>query len=89
MEKDFGIAYSKRLGTVVKVTASEFRGSMYIHIREYNLDGDNGVMFPTKSGYAIQGAYLDDVIAKLENVSKFLGHYYSKDLDQLSFDFGE
>lgn len=89
MEKDFGIAFSKRIDVGVKVTASEFRDNMYIHIREYALDGDNGKMFPTKSGYAIKGEYIDSVIEKLEQVSVFLGYYYSKDSAQLSFDFEE
>lgn len=89
MEKDFGIAYSKRPHTGVKITASEFRGNMYIHIREYTLDGDTGKMYPTKSGYAMPGEHLDSVIYRLEQVSNFLGHYYRQDKNQLSFDFGD
>ena len=60
MEKDFGIAYNKRIDVGVKITAGEFRDKMHIHIREYALDGDNGRMFPTKSGYAILGENLDN-----------------------------
>ena len=50
MNIDIGVGYTKNNGQTVKVTVNEFRNSMYVHIREYKMDGDTGFWFPTKSG---------------------------------------
>jgi len=83
-KKDYGIAYLKEpSNNPVKVTASEFRGKIYIHIREYIVDGDTGAQYPTKNGYAITGDNLDLVISLLEKASYDLGKVF-KDQKQLS-----
>ena len=42
MNKDFGTAFHKPNGNAVKVTVNEFREKLYLHIREYTMDGDTG-----------------------------------------------
>jgi len=73
MEIDFGVAYLKGPSeNRVKVTMNEFKGQIYIHIREYGLDGDTGNLFPTPKGYAILAEELDSVIELLQKASKEL-----------------
>jgi hypothetical protein len=48
MNIDIGEAFSKPNGNIVKVTMNEFRDNQYVHIREYALDGDTGLIYPTK-----------------------------------------
>ena len=42
MNIDFGTAFHKNNGNAVKVTINEFRENLYLHIREYAMDGDTG-----------------------------------------------
>lgn len=86
MDLDIGTAYLKRENRV-KITVNEFRGNIYLHIREYQMDGDTGVWFPTKSGYAIPGEEVDSVIELLKEASEKIANYYRKEKNQLSFDF--
>jgi len=69
MNYDFGIAYRKNNDFGVKVTMSEFRGRIYIHIREYIYDADEEVWIPTKKGYAIEANEVDSVISLLQQAS--------------------
>ena len=87
-EIDFGIAYIKKNEHRVKITASPFRGTTYIHIREYGMDGDTGNLFPTKSGYAILAPELDTVINLLQKASKTITKPF-KDINQYKFDFSK
>ena len=87
-EYDYGIAYSKPTnGNRIKVTMNKFRDTVYIHIREYMMDGDTGRFFPTKSGYALLGDEVDSVIELLEKASAQLGEIYKSSRRQLEFDF--
>ena len=72
MNKDFGTAFHKNNGNAVKVTVNEFRENLYLHIREYAMDGDTGQWFPTKSGFALPA---DEVCSPL---SSCLGKFAKK-----------
>ena len=77
MEIDFGVAYIKEdSDTRLKITMSEFRGKLYIHIREYGFDGDTGKLFPTKKGITLDPKGLDSVICILQQVSNTLAKEY-------------
>jgi hypothetical protein len=54
MNIDFGVAFVKHNGNAVKVTLNEFRDILYLHIREYAMDGDTGQWYPTKTGFSFQ-----------------------------------
>lgn len=88
MNYDFGIAYRKNDDFGVKVTMSEFRGRVYIHIREYIYDGDEEVWIPTKKGYAIDANEVDSVISLLQKASAKLAKEI-KPTDQLNLTFEE
>jgi hypothetical protein len=62
--------YQKPNGSIVKITMSEFRGIYYTHIREYQMDGDTGNWFPTKSGYALLTEEVDSIIEALQESSE-------------------
>jgi len=53
------------------------------------MDGDTGVWYPTKSGYAILGDELDSVIKVLQEASEKIAVYYRQNDTQLSFNFEE
>lgn len=77
MDIDLGVAYIKEpSGNRIKVTMNEFKGQIYVHIREYMLDGDTLKLYPTKSGYAMTAENLDCVIELLEKASKILAKKY-------------
>ncbi len=87
MEIDFGVAYVKQnTDTRVKVTMSEFRNKLYIHIREYGFDGDTGNLFPTAKGITLEPENVDRIIEMLEQVSNVLAEPY-KDNKQEEFCF--
>lgn len=87
-ELDLGAAYVKPTnGNKVTIKMNQFRGQVYVHIREYGMDGDTGHHFPTKSGYAILGEEVDSVIEKLEEASKLLAEFYRRNPNQYEFDF--
>lgn len=76
MNKDFGVAYLRNDDTGVKVTLSEFRGRLYIHIREYIFDIEEEVWFPTKKGYALDAEKVDSVIELLSMASQEIAKTY-------------
>jgi|TARA_B100001939_G_scaffold338432_1_gene344007 cold shock CspA family protein len=83
--------FKKPNENVVKVTMSEFRGQVYVHIRDYQMDGDTGYWFPTKNGYAFIAEETDSIIQALEEASESYAKY-SRNLDtseQLEFNFKE
>ena len=85
--------YKKPNGNVVKVTMSEFRGQVYVHIRDYQMDGDSGVWYPTKTGYAFTAEGIDCIIEALKEASEYFAKY-SRQLtiytdNQLEFMFEE
>lgn len=89
LNEDLGIAYVKMPSEMaVRVTISEFRDKIYVHIREYGIDIEEFRWFPTKSGYAIHAEGLESVIALLEKASSIYNAYYD-DRQQLRFDFKE
>jgi hypothetical protein len=63
---DFGTAFHKPNGNAVKVTVNEFRDQIYLHIREYAMDGDTGQWYPTKSGYSMPADEVSSLIPLLE-----------------------
>ena len=67
--------YKKPNGNVVKVTMSEFRGQVYVHVRDYQMDGDSGIWYPTKTGYAFMAEETDCIIKALEDASQFFAQY--------------
>ena len=67
--------YKKPNGNVVKVTMSDFRGQVYVHIRDYQMDGDSGIWYPTKTGYAFMAEGTDCIIKALEEASEFFAKY--------------
>ena len=66
MNIDFGTAFHKPNGNEVKVTVNEFRDQIYLHIREYAMDGDTGQWYPTKSGYSMPADEVSSLIPLLE-----------------------
>lgn len=70
--------YKKPNGNVVKVTMSDFRGQVYIHIRDYQMDGDSGVWYPTKTGYAFMAENTDCILKALEEASEQFAKYTRK-----------
>ena len=83
MNIDIGVGYTKNNGQTVKVTVNEFRNSMYVHIREYKMDGDTGFWFPTKSGYAMHAEEIDTIIDLLSDASQKIAKYSRKFSNQL------
>ena len=70
MNIDFGTAFHKPNGNAVKVTVNEFRDQLYLHIREYAMDGDTGLWYPTKSGYSMPADEVSSLIPLLEAASE-------------------
>ncbi len=66
MNIDFGTAFHKPNGNAVKVTVNEFRDQLYLHIREYAMDGDTGQWYPTKSGYSMPADEVSSLVPLLE-----------------------
>lgn len=85
--------YKKPNGNIVKVTMSDFRGQVYLHIRDYQMDGDSGIWYPTKTGYAFVAEETDCIIEALEEASEHFAKYTRQltiDTDnQLEFIFEE
>ena len=76
MNIDLGTAFYKNNGNGVKVTINEFRGSIYLHIREYSMDGDTGVWFPTKTGISFVADEVSSLIPLLEEASELIAQQY-------------
>ena len=70
MNIDFGTAFHKPNGNAVKVTVNEFRDQLYLHIREYAMDGDTGLWYPTKSGYSMPADEVSSLIPLLDAASE-------------------
>ena len=88
MNIDFGTAFHKPNGNAVKVTVNEFRDKLYLHIREYSMDGDTGQWYPTKSGFAISADETASLIPLLEQASNMVAQRFTS-TSQLEFNFGE
>ena len=88
MDIDFGTAFHKNNGNAVKVTINEFRENLYLHIREYAMDGDTGQWFPTKSGLALPADEVCSLLPLLENAAEIVSKRF-KYSAQLEFNFGE
>jgi len=76
MNIDFGTAFHKNNGNAIKVTLNEFRGILYLHIREYMMDGDTGAWFPTKSGYSFSADEVSSLIPLLEDAAEAVAKRY-------------
>ncbi len=76
MNIDFGTAFHKPNGNAVKVTLNEFREIVYLHIREYMLDGDTGVWFPTKTGFSFPADEVSSLIPLLEDAAALMAKQY-------------
>lgn len=70
MNIDFGTAFHKPNGNAVKVTVNEFRDQLYLHIREYAMDGDTGQWYPTKSGYSMPADEVSSLIPLLSQAGE-------------------
>lgn len=70
MNIDFGTAFHKPNGNAVKVTVNEFRDKLYLHIREYAMDGDTGQWYPTKSGYSMPADEVSSLIPLLSQAGE-------------------
>lgn len=82
--------FKKPNDNVVKITMSDFRGQIYVHIREYQMDGDTGYWFPTKNGYAFIAEEVDSIVSSLKEASEFfakLTRNKSIEENQLEFNF--
>jgi hypothetical protein len=77
MNIDFGTAFHKPNGNAVKVTINEFRDTLYLHIREYAMDGDTGQWFPTKTGFSIPADEVSSLIPLLEDASEAVALRYT------------
>ena len=76
MNIDFGTAFHKPNGNAVKVTINEFREVLYLHIREYAMDGDTGQWYPTKSGFSIPADEVSSLIPLLNDASRAVAQQY-------------
>jgi hypothetical protein len=85
MTNDYGVAFYKNNGNAVKVTVNEFRDNLYLHIREYIMDGDTGVWYPSKSGYSIPADEVSSLIPLLQKAEEDVATYH-KSNRQLSLD---
>jgi hypothetical protein len=85
MNIDFGTAFHKPNGNAVKVTINEFRDKLYLHIREYSMDGDTGQWYPTKSGFSIPADEVCSLIPLLEDAGEAVAMKYRWDT-QLELD---
>ena len=88
MDIDFGTAFHKNNGNAVKVTVNEFRENLYLHIREYAMDGDTGQWFPTKCGFAMPADEVCSIIPLLEDAAEMVSQRF-KHSTQFELDFGE
>lgn len=88
MEIDFGVVYVKETGSQprIKVILSEWYDKWYLHIREWNMDGDTGKLFPTTKGITLNPDELDAIIETLEKVNIHWTRKW-KHHNQLKFDF--
>ena len=75
-DKRFGTAFHKPNGNAVKVTINEFRDKLYLHIREYGMDGDTGQWFPTKTGFSIPADEVSSLLPLLEEASELVAKRY-------------
>lgn len=85
MNIDFGTAFHKPNGNAVKVTLNEFRDTLYLHIREYAMDGDTGQWYPTKTGFSFVADEVSSLIPLLEDASELVASKYVYDT-QLELD---
>jgi hypothetical protein len=76
MNIDFGTAFHKNNGNAVKVTLNEFRDIIYLHIREYAMDGDTGHWYPTKTGFSFQADEVTSLIPLLEDAANHVAKQY-------------
>jgi hypothetical protein len=76
MEIDFGTAFHKPNGNAVKVTVNEFREIVYLHIREYAMDGDTGHWYPTKSGFSFPADEVSSLIPLLQEAETIVAYKY-------------
>lgn len=76
MNIDFGTAFHKPNGNAVKVTINEFRDKLYLHIREYAMDGDTGHWFPTKTGFSMPADEASSLIPLLEEAATEVAKKY-------------
>ena len=88
MNKDYGTSFHKNNGNAVKVTVNEFRENLYLHIREYAMDGDTGQWFPTKSGFALPADEVCSLLPLLEEAAEEVSKRFVHPT-QIEFEFGE
>jgi hypothetical protein len=77
MNIDFGVAFHKNNGNAVKVTINEFRENLYLHIREYAMDGDTGQWYPTKTGFSFQADEVGSLIPLLVEAEAAVAQRYT------------
>ena len=67
---------------------NEFRENLYLHIREYAMDGDTGQWFPTKSGFALPADEVCSLLPLLEEAAEEVSKRFVHST-QIEFEFGE
>ena len=77
-ERSFGTAYKKANGNEIRVTYNESRGVAYVHIREYNMDGDSGNWYPTSKGYALLADETTSVAKLLDEAAEHAARRHRK-----------
>ena len=87
MDIDFGAALIKPNGNAVKVTINEFRETIYLHIREYIMDGDTGYFFPSSTGISIIADEVSSLIPLLEDAEKFMSKRFLENNQLELFDW--
>ena len=82
----------EKIGYVQKeISVDEFltgRENLYLHIREYAMDGDTGQWFPTKSGFALPADEVCSLLPLLEDAAKEVSKRFVYST-QFEFEFGE
>jgi hypothetical protein len=67
--------YKKVNGNLLRATMNLWRDKVYMHVREYQMDGDTGYWFPTKKGYTFDPEEIDSVIETLKEMSEVYAKY--------------
>jgi hypothetical protein len=79
---DIAVFEKKTNESIIKVTLSNFKSSIYVHIREYKMDEDTGCLYPTTKGYAFVAEELDAIIEALQQANKVYTEYSRQNSSQ-------
>ncbi len=71
MEDDVRVVYEKPRGEKINVYLGEFKGTQYLHIREWYQDAKDQTDKPTKKGVAIP-------VEKIEELKNAVDYFLAK-----------